>query len=69
MGIVYFSAAVIAVSVKPCIGIVLAHTVRVPGHVVQSVMCLATDASLTADLGVASLIPAGPILSWVLIMK
>ena len=29
-----------------------------PGRVAQSVMCLATDASLTADLGVASLIPA-----------
>ena len=29
-----------------------------PGRVVQLVMCLATDASLTADLGVASLIPA-----------
>ena len=30
----------------------------VPGCVAQSVMCLATDASLTADPGVASLIPA-----------
>ena len=29
-----------------------------PGHVAQSVMCLATDASLTADPGVASSIPA-----------
>ena len=29
-----------------------------PGRVAQSVMCLATDASLTADPGVASLIPA-----------
>ena len=29
-----------------------------PGRVVQSVMCLATDASLTADPGVASSIPA-----------
>ena len=28
------------------------------GHVVQSVMCLATDASLTADPGDASSIPA-----------
>ena len=28
------------------------------GHVAQSVTCLATDASLTADPGVASLIPA-----------
>ena len=28
------------------------------GHVVQSVTCLATDASLTADPGVPSLIPA-----------
>ena len=31
---------------------------RVPGHVAQSVTCLATDASLTADPGVASSIPA-----------
>ena len=29
-----------------------------PGRVAQSVTCLATDASLTADPGVASLIPA-----------
>ena len=29
-----------------------------PGHVGQSVTCLATDVSLTADLGVASSIPA-----------
>ena len=29
-----------------------------PGHVAQSVTCLATDASLTADLGVASSILA-----------
>ena len=30
----------------------------VPGRVAQSVMCLATDASLTADPGVTSSIPA-----------
>ena len=30
---------------------------RMPGRVVQSVTCLATDACLTADLGVASSIP------------
>ena len=29
-----------------------------PGHVAQSVTCLATDASLAADPGVASSIPA-----------
>ena len=29
-----------------------------PGHVAQSVTCLATDASLTADPGVAGSIPA-----------
>ena len=29
-----------------------------PGHVAQSVTCLATDACLTADPGVTSLIPA-----------
>ena len=31
--------------------------VTVPGRVAQSVTCLATDACLTADPGVASLIP------------
>ena len=31
---------------------------QVPGRVVQSVTCLATGASLTADPGVASSIPA-----------
>ena len=30
-----------------------------PGRIAQSVTCLATDACLTADPGVASLIPAG----------
>ena len=30
-----------------------------PGRVAQSVMCLATDACLTADPGVASSIPVG----------
>ena len=33
----------------------------VPGHVAQSITFLTTDASLAADPGVASLIPAGPI--------
>ena len=41
----------------------------VPGRVAQSVTCLATYASLTADPGVASSIPARSILSWRLIMK
>ena len=31
---------------------------KIPGRVAQSVTCLATDASLTADPGVASSIPA-----------
>ena len=31
---------------------------ELPGHVAQSVMCLATDACLTADPGIPSLIPA-----------
>ena len=30
----------------------------IPGHIAQSVMCLTTDAYLTPDPGVASLIPA-----------
>ena len=34
-----------------------AHSVKKPGSVVQSVVCLATDACLTADPGVASSIP------------
>ena len=34
------------------------HIVTEPGRVAQSVTCLATDASLTADPGVASSIPA-----------
>ena len=32
--------------------------VTIPGRVAQSVTCLASDGSLTADLGVASSIPA-----------
>ena len=31
---------------------------KIPGRVAQSVTCLATDACLTADRGVMSLIPA-----------
>ena len=34
------------------------HLTTLPGSVALSVMCLAADASLTADPGVASLIPA-----------
>ena len=34
------------------------YNIWVPGRIAQSVTCLATDASLTADEGVASLIPA-----------
>ena len=34
------------------------HIFSVPGRVAQSVTCLATDACLTADPGVASSIPA-----------
>ena len=33
-------------------------TIKMPGRVAQSVTCLATDACLTSDPGVASLIPA-----------
>ena len=33
-------------------------TLSLPGRVAQSVMCLSTDAGLTADPGVASSIPA-----------
>ena len=38
--------------------IFLSTSQPVPGRIAQSVMCLATDASLTADPGVGSLIPA-----------
>ena len=34
------------------------HKATIPGRVAQSVTCQATDASLTADTGVASSIPA-----------
>ena len=34
------------------------HSFFLPGHVAQSVMCLATDVCLTADTGVVSSIPA-----------
>ena len=34
------------------------HATLLPGRIAQSVTCLATDASLTADPGDASLIPA-----------
>ena len=36
----------------------LKSTHQIPGCVAQAVTCLATDASLTADPGVMSLIPA-----------
>ena len=39
-------------------GLALGHMYDIPGRVAQSVTCLATDASLTADPGVASSIPA-----------
>ena len=45
------------------------YQMTLPGVVVQSVTCQATDGSLTADPGIASSIPGGPILSWLLIMK
>ena len=45
------------------------HCFKKLGHLPQSVMCLTADACLAADPGVVSLIPAGPILSWRLIMK
>ena len=34
------------------------HLISLPGLIAQSVMCLATDACLTADPGVTSSIPA-----------
>ena len=40
------------------IGLILSLCLHIPGRLAQSVTCLATDASLTADPGVASSIPA-----------
>ena len=45
-------------SVGPDLGLNYLESLSVPGHVAQSVACLAADASLTADPGFASLIPA-----------
>ena len=42
----------------PALGGYVPQKGRVPGRVAQSVTCLATDACLTADPGVASSIPA-----------
>ena len=39
--------------------LVLVQPRKKPGRVAQSVTCLATDACLTAEPGVASLIPVG----------
>ena len=36
----------------------LSHLIGLPGRVAQSVMCLATDVSLTEDPGVTSSVPA-----------
>ena len=41
----------------------------IPGHITQSVTCLAKDAYLTADPGVASSILVRSILSWRLIIS
>ena len=43
---------------KTCAIPILVYIWLLPGRVAQSVTCLATDANLTADPGVASLIPA-----------
>ena len=46
------------ISLSICLYISSSIHLSVPGRVAQSVTCLATDASLTADPGVASSIPA-----------
>ena len=43
---------------QQCVTVVFADHTHKPGRVAQSVTCLATDACLTADPGVASSIPA-----------
>ena len=45
------------VPVSPAV-LIISTTAPTPGREAQSVTCLATDASLTADPGVASSIPA-----------
>ena len=45
---------------RKCIPIIATHNCLVPGRVAQSVTCLATDASLTADPEIASSMPARP---------
>ena len=40
-----------------CTGSSESTLIKMPGRVAQSIMCLATDACLTADPGVASSIP------------
>ena len=50
--------SVIILHSNVCLGLSNPYISSVPGRVAQSVTCLATDACLTADPGVASLIPA-----------
>ena len=46
------------VPVNICVHVGTVSSYNLPGRVAQSVTCLATDACLTADPGVASSIPA-----------
>ena len=47
----------IVIPTSLCVIHIIISTVAIPGRVAQSVTCLATDACLTADPGVASSIP------------
>ena len=47
----------VIIKLVPLVNISISY-LELPGRVAQSVTCLATDASLTADPGVASSIPA-----------
>ena len=53
-----YSGDIIHINISTSVGGELCITVKIPGRLAQSVTCLATDACLTADPGVASSIPA-----------
>ena len=62
--LVYFFPVLVSIAILWYVSEAFCHihllsmSTTLPGRVAQSVMCLATDASLTADSGVTSSIPA-----------
>ena len=63
MSVLYFACSRFSYPLCP------GHTFKEPGRVAQTVTCLATDASLTADPGSLVRSRPSPILSLILIMK